>query len=170
MVELKAKVDNHNDLRKRLSALGADYVGVFQQRDEYFVVPEGRLKLRTVENTDITELIYYERENALGPKNDDAYILKVKKSEDLKRILKKILKSLIVVEKTREIYMYEGTQIHLDNVKNLGKFIEFERKTSDEPANVKRNQMTLKKLMETLQISSSNLEAYSYSDIIENRT
>ena len=90
MVELKAKVDNHNDLRKRLSALGADYVGVFQQRDEYFVVPEGRLKLRTVENTDITELIYYERENALGPKNDDAYLLKVKKSEDLKRILKKI--------------------------------------------------------------------------------
>jgi adenylate cyclase class IV len=49
MVELKARVDEHNFLRKKLVALGAEYMGTFQQSDQYFMVPEGRLKLRTVE-------------------------------------------------------------------------------------------------------------------------
>ena len=48
MVELKARVDDHDFLRKKLSTLGAIYVGTFQQTDLYFEVPEGRLKLREV--------------------------------------------------------------------------------------------------------------------------
>ncbi len=167
MVELKARVSDHEVLRKKLSALGAEYTGTFQQSDLYFKVPEGRLKLREVENNGTVELIYYERENIAGPKSDDAFILRVQEPEDLKKILKKILTPLIVIEKVREIYQYQGTQIHMDTVKKLGKFIEFERQTSDDPKSIKQDQQILEKLMETLEIDSGNLETLSYSDLVE---
>ncbi|MQY62521.1 class IV adenylate cyclase [archaeon] len=167
MVELKARVGDHEFLRKKLSALGAEYTGTFQQSDLYFKVPEGRLKLREVENNGNVELIYYERENIAGPKSDDAFILKVQEPEDLKKILKKILTPLIVIEKVREIYQYQGTQIHLDTVKKLGKFIEFERQTADDPKSIEKDQQILEKLMEKLEINPSNLETLSYSDLVE---
>jgi len=166
MVELKARVDDHDFLRKKLSALGAEYAGTFQQSDLYFRVPEGRLKLREVKGDNKAELIYYEREDILGPKSDDAFILRVQEPEDLKKILKKILAPLTVIEKVREIYQYQGTQIHLDTVKKLGKFIEFERQTSDE--NIGEDRRILEKLMEKLEINPSNLETLSYTDLAEN--
>jgi hypothetical protein len=36
MVELKARVSDHELLRKKLSALGAEYIGTFRQSDLYF--------------------------------------------------------------------------------------------------------------------------------------
>jgi adenylate cyclase, class 2 len=167
MVELKARASDLNVLRERLSSLGAKHVGTFHQKDQYFVVPEGRLKLRTVNNNDTAELIFYDRENISGPKSDDAYILRVQEADDLKSILKKILKPFIVIEKDREIYHYEGTQVHLDQVKKLGKFIEFERPTDDNPKNVEKDRQALAELMTKLQIDQSSLEALSYSDLLE---
>jgi adenylate cyclase class 2 len=167
MIELKARVDDHEFLRKKLSALGANHVGTFQQTDVYFKVPEGRLKLREVKDNSTAELIYYERENIAGPKRDDAFILRVQEPEDLKKILKKILTPLTMIEKVREIYRYHGTQIHLDTVKKLGKFIEFERQTSEDPKIVKKNRLILEKLMEKLEIEQSNLENLSYSDLVQ---
>jgi adenylate cyclase class 2 len=166
MVELKARVDDHDFLRKKLSALGAEYAGTFQQSDLYFRVPEGRLKLRTVNGANNAELIYYDREDILGPKSDDTFILRVQEPEDLKNILKKMLTPLTAIEKVREIYQHQGTQIHLDTVKKLGKFIEFERQTFDE--NIGKDRRILEKLMEKLEINPSNLETLSYSDLAEN--
>lgn len=167
MVELKARVVDHDFLRKKLSALRAKHWGTFQQTDIYFKVPEGRLKLREVKDDSTAELIYYERENIVGPKRDDAFILRVQEPEELKKILKKILTPVVVVEKVREIYRYKGTQIHLDTVKKLGKFIEFERQTSDDPKRIKKDRLNLEKLMKKLKIDPSNLESLSYSDLIQ---
>ena len=167
MVELKARVGDHEFLRKKLSALEAEHVGTFQQTDFYFKVPEGRLKLREVKDDSTAELIYYERANIAGPKRDDAFILRVQEPEDLKKILKKILTPLIIIEKVREIYRFQGTQIHLDTVKKLGKFIEFERQTADDPKSIEKDQQILEKLMEKLEINPSNLETLSYSDLVE---
>ena len=169
MVELKARVGDHKLLREKLSALGAEHVGTFRQSDLYFKVPEGRLKLREVEASSTVELIYYDREDIAGPKSDDAFILRVQEPEELKKILKKILAPLIVVDKVREIYRYSGTQIHLDTVKELGKFIEFEKQTSDDPESVKKDRLTLQKLLEKLEVNPSNLESLSYSDLIQTR-
>lgn len=167
MVELKSRVKDHNFFRKEISALGATHVGTFQQNDIYFKVPEGRLKLREVKDDSTGELIYYERENIAGPKSDDIFILRVQEPQELKKILKKILTPLVIIEKVREIYRYEGTQIHLDTVKKLGKFIEFERQTTDDPNRIEKDILILEKLMEKLKIDSDNLESQSYSDLIQ---
>ena len=167
MVELKARVDDHEVLRKKLSTMGAEHVGTFHQTDLYFRVPEGRLKLREVKDSITTELIYYEREDISGPKNDDAFILRIQQADDLKMILKQILTPLRVIEKVREIYHYKGTQIHLDTVKKLGKFIEFERQTNNYLHTTENDHQILEKLMRQLDIPSCNLEVLSYSDIAE---
>jgi adenylate cyclase class 2 len=167
MLELKAKVCDHTFLRKKLSTLGAEYVGTFRQTDHYFKVPEGRLKLREVEGDSTTELIYYERENISGPKSDDAFILRIQEPEDLKKILKKILTFHIIIEKVREVHQYQGTKIHLDAVKKLGKFVEFERQTSDDMKAAKKDRQILEKLMKKLDIDPNNLESLSYSDLLQ---
>ena len=173
MVELKARVGDHEFLRTKLSALGAEYTGTFQQSDLYFKVPEGRLKLREVENNGTAELIYYERENIAGPKSDDAFILKVQEPEDLKKILKKILTPLIVIEKVREIYQYQGTavssnypyiQVHLDTVKNLGKFVELEMETSEKTQ--EKDKEILYNFANELGIEEKQLVELSYSDLL----
>jgi adenylate cyclase class 2 len=165
MVELKAKVSDHESLRKNLSAIGAQHVGTFRQTDLYFKVPEGRLKLREIEGSRTAELIYYERENIPGPKRDEAFILRIQEPEELKNILNKILTPLTRIEKVREIYQHQGTQIHLDTVKSLGKFVEFERQTADNPKIVKKDRLILEKLMANLEIDPKNLESLSYSDL-----
>ncbi|MBN1784643.1 MAG: class IV adenylate cyclase [Candidatus Bathyarchaeota archaeon] len=167
MIEIKARVNDHELLRKKLSALGAEYKGTFQQSDLYFKVPEGRLKLREVEANSTVELIYYNREDIAGPKTDDAFILRIQEPGELKKILKKILKPLIVIDKVREIYLHCGIQIHLDSVEKLGKFIEFEKQTTDTPESIVRSRLSLQKLMEKLEIDPSNLESHSYSDLLQ---
>jgi predicted adenylyl cyclase CyaB len=173
MVELKARVDNYSILRTKLTALGAKYIGTFEQKDLYFVVPEGRLKLRTVKDKDSAELIYYERENVKGPKSDEAYIIKVQESGDLSYILQKILKPYIIIEKDREIYRYKGNvlsskyntiQIHLDSVKNLGAFLELEMESSYKTS--KADKLFLQNFAKKIGITEQQLEKMSYSDLM----
>jgi len=166
-VELKAKIEDLDIVRDKLTSLGAQYIGTFRQIDVYFDVPEGRLKLREVEDDNKVELIYYQRENIAEPKKSDVFILKIQEPAFLKTILGRLLKIIATVEKVREIYRYQGTQIHLDRVKNLGTFLEFERETSAGAQAIRNNRQVLGKLMEKLGISSESLEELSYSDLIQ---
>jgi len=167
MVELKAKVNELDAFRKKLKNFESKLVGTFHQTDTYFEVPEGRLKLRQFKESSDAELIFYDRENIAVPKQDDAFLLRIQDAEDFKTVLKRILKQTIIIKKEREIYMHQGTQIHLDTVQGLGKFIEFERQTSYEPETVKKDQQVLEELRKQLQISLNSLETLSYSDLAQ---
>lgn len=175
MVELKAKVENLDVVRRKLTILGAQRKGTFRQIDVYFNIPKGRLKLREVEGSGQAELIYYERENIAGPKGDYVFILRIQEPEVFKDLLGRLLKTSATVEKVREIYRYQGTplaskyrciQIHLDNVKKLGTFIEFEIKSSNQTE--KKDKQILKDLMKKLKIKTNQLEKHSYSDLLQN--
>jgi len=166
IMELKAKVQDLEVVRRRLARLGARHVGTFRQIDVYFNVLEGRLKLREVEGKNNAELIYYERENIAGPKKSNVFILKIQDPKVFKNLLKRLLKTSAIVKKVREIYRYQGTQIHLDTVEKLGNFVEFERKTLAGERATKKNQRILEKLMEKLGLSPESLEKLSYGDLI----
>jgi predicted adenylyl cyclase CyaB len=177
MVELKARVDDLGAVRRKLTSLGAQHMGTFRQIDVYFDVPKGRLKLREVEGSNETELIYYERENVAGPKRSDDFILKVPKPTFFKTLLERLLETSAIVEKVREIYRYQRTnaasrcqyiQIHLDNVEKLGTFVEFEMKSSNRTE--KRDKQILENLMKKLEIKANQLEKYSYSDLLRRAT
>jgi len=166
LIELKARARNLDRLREKLIALKAEPMGTFRQVDTYFETPWGRLKLREVKGSDRAMLVYYERENIAGPKRSNVFILEIRRPATFKRLLRRVLKAKVVVDKVREIYRYEGTQIHLDTVKNLGTFIEFERETAPDPNTVKKEQKTLEELMEKLGVSRENLEELSYGDLV----
>ena len=173
-MELKAKVTNLDAVRKRLFSMDARRIGIFRQIDTYFAVPEGRLKIREVESSKRTKLVYYERKNIAGPKRSDVFILEIQEPRVIKNLLQQILKTKVVVEKNREIFRCQGAkfglkqrcvQIHLDDVKNLGTFVEFEMRSSERTENKDRE--TLKNLMDKLGMKTSQLERYSYSDLMQ---
>ncbi|MFP3984428.1 MAG: class IV adenylate cyclase [Candidatus Bathyarchaeia archaeon] len=166
MVELKAKVDNLTAIRDKLLRHGAEKAGIFHQIDTYYKVPKGRLKLREVEGKSNAQLIYYEREDIHKPKRSLDFILTIPQPRIFKQILNRAMEKRTIVEKTREIYCYKGVQIHLDVVKGLGTFVEFERVTSNEPEQQKKDLFRLEKLREQLGLRSEHLESLSYSDLI----
>jgi len=162
LMELKAKVESLDVVREKLRGLEAHFVGIFHQVDVFFNVPRGRLKLRRVEGEEEAKLIYYERENILGPKKSNVIILRIHEPESAMMLFESILGKKIVIDKKREIYMYKGTQIHLDIVKNLGTFIEFERKIKD----YMKDQKILDDLAIKLEVRDKDQLKGSYSDII----
>jgi len=166
LVELKAKADSLDDHRKRLQEMKADHIGTFHQTDTYFEVPKGRLKLRETEGTQKAQIVYYEREDIPGPKTSRVFILELQEPEFFNNFLHKVLKTKTVVDKTREIYQHQGTQIHLDKVKDLGTFIEFERKTEGTPEAASKDREVLENLMKTLRIKTEDLIRGSYSDLL----
>ena len=166
MVELKAKVDQLMPFRSELIQYGAEQVGVFHQIDTYYNVPKGRLKLREAEGKTDAELIYYERENVAKPKKGSVFIIVIPQPKIYKQSLQRIMETKAVVDKVREVYSYEGVQIHLDEVDGLGSFIEFERITTQDPVQQKKDLLKLERLREKLNINPERLESLSYSDLI----
>ncbi len=165
LVELKAKVDNLEPVRRKLKTSKAKHVGNFQQTDIYFAVPNGRLKLRQIDN-EKTKLIYYERKNISGPKKSNVFVMEIPEDKVFTALLKKILKVRTTVKKVREIYQFRKTQVNLDTVDSLGCYVEFERKTFNNLEEIERNAKLLEKMMETLKINPENLEKFSYSDLV----
>ena len=161
LIELKARLSSLEPARVLIIAMGARYVGTQQQRDTYFNVQGGRLKLREVEG-EASKLIYYEREDISEPKKSDVLLHDAPEPKSLKAILEKALGTRVVIEKTREIYRHKGTQIHLDTVDGLGNFIEFEREMRDPLA----DRVVLDELMEVLGIEKGDLIGGSYSDLM----
>ena len=167
MVELKARVNTLDPIRRKIIDLKAYHIGTLRQIDFYFEVPKGRLKLREVEGKNTLELIYYKRKNVAGPKRSEVFILEVQKPAAFKTLLEKVLETTVTVEKLREVYRHQGTQIHLDTVEKLGAFVEFERRTPADQQAIRKNQQALEGLMKKLGIKPENLEKLSYSDLIQ---
>ena len=166
MIELKARVPDLHAVREKLEGLGAQPVGTFHQIDTYFEIPKGRLKLRETEGENTAQLVYYERKNVAGPKGSEVFILEIYEPTVFKTVLRKIVRTKVTVDKIREILRYEGTQIHLDTVKELGAFIEFERRASSGAYATSEDQRMLEKMMKKLGVPPESLEKLSYSDLI----
>ncbi|MDE2736443.1 MAG: CYTH domain-containing protein, partial [Gemmatimonadota bacterium] len=69
-IEIKAHYPDVERAEENLNALGAGLAGTFHQKDTYFNVAQGRLKLREL-GTDEGHLIFYHREDLTGPKRSD---------------------------------------------------------------------------------------------------
>ena len=163
-IEIKARTSNPDKIRTLLIANKADFKGVDEQKDTYFNVPAGRLKLRqgNIENT----LIYYTRINQAGPKQSDCEVWPAPDSKGLREILEKSVGILVTVIKSREIYFIDNIKFHIDTVKELGNFVEIEasNKTADIPKEQLQEQC--RHYIEIFGIKDSEMVDVSYSDMI----
>jgi len=163
LIEIKAWCSDHDSVRTILKSNNADFKGIDHQTDTYFLVPNGRLKLRkgNIEN----HLIHYHRPDIDGPKNSLVTLYKSDPESSLKALLTKALGIKTVVTKQREIYFIDNVKFHIDIVKSLGTFIEIEAigKTNDDTEKL-REQCT--HYMQLLKVQDRDLVTNSYSDML----
>lgn len=95
------------------------------QKDVFFQVPEGRLKLRIFDPSH-AELISYTRPNQAGPKTSQYERAAISDPLQLQKTLAASLPVMGTVIKQRTVYLKGRTRIHLDTVEGLGNFFELE--------------------------------------------
>ena len=81
--------------------------------------------------------------------------------------LKRFLDVLIIVNKKRELYLYNNTRIHLDYVKNLGYFLELETKVVDK---LKDAEKRFNYLLDLLNLRDKKEIRASYKDLLISKT
>jgi len=121
-LELKVKVNSHSNFISVLKSANAEKMGILKQKDVYFKIKKGILKLR-VENKTFTMIKYFRDEKAKRWSNYELLKLEGANPENY---LRQIFDVEVVVEKKRMVWLYNNTRVHLDEVKGLGKFLELE--------------------------------------------
>ena len=124
-VEIKARLENFEGVRSIIQEQGGLGPMELEQRDVFFKVPFGRLKLRQQPGKP-SELIFYLRPNQDGPKTSRYWRFRIKEPQKCERRLQRWLGKLGEVNKTRELWMIGQTRVHLDQLQELGHFLEFE--------------------------------------------
>jgi predicted adenylyl cyclase CyaB len=112
---------------QRVLALGATLLFDRHQRDVFFDVPDGYLKLRLEDGgASGAELITYRREAVAEPRPSDYEVAKVDQPREVEALLRGRFGVRGVVEKRRRAFRWRHTRIHLDDVEGLGPFVELE--------------------------------------------
>jgi adenylate cyclase, class 2 len=164
-LELKAIDPDSERSLKICEDLGAEPKGVLQQRDVYFNVPQGRLKLRRQRGA-IDQLIAYQRSDQPGHRKSSYRIVEVENGSELEAALGSVLGIMAVVSKARRLFLWEGVRIHLDQVDGLGNFIEFEAVAAGESSDLGRFEVPLADLRRSFGIEDAHMVGESYSDLV----
>ena len=164
-VEIKAKCFHLKKVEAFLVTNNASFVGTDYQKDTYFHVSSGRLKLRqgNIENN----LIFYTRNNQPGPKQSDFHLVKFEDGKALENLLTEALGVKVIVEKKRSIYYINNVKIHLDELDGFGTFVEIEASNINaEDKTIDDLRKQCEALMAAFDITEGDLIHNSYSDIL----
>jgi predicted adenylyl cyclase CyaB len=164
-IEVKARYPDLNRAREICKFIGAEFLGVLNQVDTYFRSTDGtRLKLREI-NNEFAELIQYNRPNDAVARSS---LYTIEPVTDPRRTIDRLARLhgvLCVVRKRRELYGWNNVRIHLDEVEDLGSFIEFEGVVwSDADEHVSRHRVD--RLVTEFAINPSDQIGVSYSDLL----
>ena len=160
-LELKARYPSPQKAHAVARAFGASHRGTLNQEDTYFRVPRGRLKLREAVG-ETAELIYYERAEETTERWSRFTRVPVIEAAGLRRVLAEAFGVLVVVRKSRDLYLFRDARIHIDDVECLGTFLEFEVTGGETPAAV----ATMRELRGAFGIVDDSVIKVSYSDMI----
>jgi predicted adenylyl cyclase CyaB len=163
-VEVKARASDFAVQRRRAVELAGGPPEVLHQEDTFFRSRRGRLKLRRFSDN-AGELIHYEREDAEGPSESRYMIVPTSEPVVLRCALSKALGTLGTVVKRRELFLVEGTRIHLDEVEGLGEFLELEAVLGPGESR-KSGEERVRKLSAALCIDDSDLIDSAYIDLL----
>ena len=164
IIEFKAKTNDLAKAEQKLLTLNPTFIGIDNQKDTYYSITNGRLKLRegNIENA----LIHYTRANTPDTKQSNVLLYKHKPSEDLKRILETVHGIKVVVQKQRKIYFVNNVKIHFDEVSPLGSFIEVEAIDNDNEFTVEELQVQCNFYVNFFEVNIEDFQANSYSDLL----
>lgn len=163
-VEIKARVGGMDAMRRRVAGIADGPPESLAQTDTFFVVGAGRLKLREISTTR-AELIYYARSDTLEPKESQYERVAVADAPALRQLLTAALGVRGEVHKWRLVYRVGRTRVHLDQVRDLGDFLELEVEL--EPGESAATGVEeAQRLMRQLGIREDDLVAGAYVDLL----
>jgi homotetrameric cytidine deaminase len=162
-VELKARDADPGRTLERALAAGAGDRGVLRQRDTYFDVPRGRLKLREQEPGGAT-LIAYERPDDAAERVSSYRLVPVPDAAALGAALTTTNGVRAVVVKQRRLLMWNSVRIHLDEVEDLGSFLELEA-VAEPDSDLERERREVAELRGLLEIRDDALIEGSYANL-----
>jgi homotetrameric cytidine deaminase len=161
-IELKAFDPDPERSLAVVLGLGARDRGVIRQRDTYFRVNSGRLKLREEEPGGAT-LVQYDRVDSDEARESRYRLIPVDDPGELCRALESSLGVLAIVEKERHLLLWQNVRIHLDRVDGLGDFLELEGvATADSDLAEELDRVA--RLTEALDLVPERMLRNSYSD------
>ncbi|KAI4462509.1 hypothetical protein MML48_4g00002579 [Holotrichia oblita] len=165
-IEIKAKVSDIEELRSKVKILSKSEGTIIKQNDTFYVSSKGRLKLRRFENGD-AELIFYDRPDTEGPKlsSYEKSSITSDSVSSLDAVLSQALGVNGIVKKTRHLFLVGQTRVHIDQVENLGDFMELEV-VLNEDQSVEEGQEIAMSLMKSLGIEESDLLSGAYKDLM----
>ncbi|MCC9607407.1 class IV adenylate cyclase [Blastopirellula sp. JC732] len=164
-VEIKARVSDMKRLRQLAADIATEGPWTLDQVDVFFQAHHGRLKLRTI-NDEESELIFYHRDDRDGPKTSTYARTVVPDPEGLRQILSAVLGELGEVRKRRTLYLVGQTRIHLDEVEDLGNYMELEVVLRDDQSELDGEDIA-EDLMLQLEIRRRDLCDGAYLDLFE---
>lgn len=124
-IEVKCPLPDRAATERILVAMEAERHWVRAQRDTFFDVPNGWLKIR--EEDGRAEVISYRRATDTdAPRASDYDVVEVESAPLWDRVFSRVLPRGGVVDKERTLWIYRHTRIHLDRVSELGDYLELE--------------------------------------------
>ena len=163
-VELKALDPDPAATLERALALGAEDRGILEQRDTYFAVPRGRLKLRE-ETPGAAHLIAYARPDDPAVRVSEYRMAPVAEPRPLLEALTASLGVRVVVAKRRRLLLWEDVRIHLDNVEGLEPHLELEA-VAPPASDLRAEAERVAHLRAVLDIRDAALRHGSYADAL----
>jgi homotetrameric cytidine deaminase len=161
-IELKAVDADPARSEAACRELGAEDRGVLVQRDTYFRTASGRLKLREEEPGGAT-LVQYDRPDEAAARLSSYRLVPVADPDGVRAALDAALGTLVVVDKERHLFLWEGVRIHLDRVRGLGSFVELEGVAPPE-SDLGPERARVAELSAALGIGPERILTDSYSD------
>ena len=164
-LEVKAKIRSVREAQETARSINATFEGTLHQVDTYFNVPRGRLKSREI-NGARAELIFYERDEQSKHRESNYRVFPCAEISLLKEILEKSLGIRATVRKKRELFMYNSTRIHLDEVENLGSFLELESPVEE---SMEKAQEVVAFLVREFNLQDTDFVLGSYVDLLTSK-
>ena len=161
-IEIKARLTQRSELEARIVPIADSGPIVLEQIDQFYRVPEGRLKLRQI-NGEHAELIFYRRSDSAGPKTSNYSRVPIINPDELAQLLTSALEPLGIVKKTRTLYLVGQTRIHLDEVEDLGSYLELEVVLGQDQSEAE-GEAIAHQLMQKLNIDREDLVEGAYLD------
>ena len=170
-VETKLKIDGIEHIEERVKELMGDYQGEKTEIDLYFDHPDiqilsGGGALRVRDSNGKYRLTYK------GPKKDDETTSReeieigIESAREMIKILDELgFYEICEVKKLRKTYLLNDLIITLDNVADLGEFIEVEGKASND-REFEEKKGEIFKLLKKLGLSTEEISQRSYLEML----
>jgi predicted adenylyl cyclase CyaB len=166
-IEIKLAVSDRAFIESLVQPLADTGPELLVQEDIFFCTDQGRLKLRII-NQEYAELIHYHRPNIAGIRQSVYVRTPVSEPRVLQAILTDTMGQLGIVRKHRTLYLIGQTRVHLDEVEQLGSYLELEVVLEEGQAR-EEGERIASHLIEKLQLSQEPLIAESYLERIQSK-